>query len=75
MIAGQKVRITADRLGVLDPEAEGRPVFHPDVTLNRGDLATYIGPTPDPKYWHLVSVERDGTTYVAPVHDRMIEAA
>lgn len=75
MIAGQEVRITSDCLGVLDPEAEGRPVFHPDVTLNRGDLASYVGPTPEPKGWHLVSVERDGTKYVAPVHERMIEPA
>lgn len=74
-VAGDAVRITADAIGVLDPDAT-RPAFLNDVILERGDEGRYVGPAPDmedAEDWHLVSVERDGKTYNAPVHSSMFE--
>lgn len=73
LMPGETVQVTADAIGVLDPAAEGRPAFHPDVMLSKGDKVSYAGPAPDvgEGEWHLVTADVGGVTYTAPVHESM----
>lgn len=70
---GDKVRFTANMLGVLNPDDPSGRSFHPDHFVKEGDEGSYLGPHPSIEEWHMTQVEIDGTAYECPVHEGQIE--
>lgn len=70
---GEKVRFTAERLGLI--ESLMYPRFEPE-TVGAGDLGEYVGvhEALRKEGWHITRVEVDGRELFCPVHESQFEA-
>lgn len=66
MKPGDRVRFTANSLGVIDPENPYK--FAEDTAVVEGDEGVVREAHPHVEGWWLVDVEIDGTTWECPIH-------
>ncbi len=76
MKPGDQIRTTADELGALDPDANGRG-FLPDVVIPRGSVGVVHVELPisreGQEQWYLAIISHDGVDREVPVARSMVE--
>ena len=71
LTAGDQVRFTASRMGVLEDDDD---LTFAAPTISAGAVGTYVGRHPSMPDWHLARVVIEGRTYLCPFGEPHVES-